>query len=589
MKERLKKVSKNWSLNRKLQVLFGIILVLNLLFLAGFSMYYRADMTEYAMEKDQKLVQSSVDVMDAELQSVNNMSRIIMLNTYVRNYLSAPKEKVRSAYIKALDDLYNCVIQWDYISSIYIIRPDGQKISLQMTLTYMDQDVITGDNWMADLDEKKGKPLLRYGGNGAFSLINGAPLISYMRAVYDVDTQEKIGYLAINLRADFFEDTINSLLEEPGGEALIMDSWGHVLVDTGMPEKLKKKVISEKSDWQDLYREKRKRYIITEKSIPKWDLKIASLRKNDYTAKHYSGLFTIVLIYIAISILSLMTVNFFVRRKITKPIRKLVTSMDQVRDGWLHRVSMKTDNDEIGKLKDSYNTMLVEINNLLKSLVEKEKEEYRLELDVLHEQIKPHFLYNTLYTIEYMALQNKDMKTFESLQTLGRFYKNFLSKGSREIPVSREVQIISDYLKLQSLRYADILTTDIQVDEEAACCYILKLSLQPLVENCIYHGIRPKGELCEIAIHIWCEKNRVMISVKDTGVGMPEDKIQSILSGEKSRSFGLKATIKRLELFYERNDICSIQSEEGEYTEILLKIPMKKEASSDEENQSHAG
>ncbi|MBP1585328.1 MAG: histidine kinase, partial [Lachnospiraceae bacterium] len=207
---------------------------------------------------------------------------------------------------------------------------------------------------------------------------------------------------------------------------------------------------------------------------------------------------------------------------------------------------------------------------------------------VLQEQIKPHFLYNTIGTISALALENDSEEVSSALETMGRFYRNFLSKGDREIPFGKEVTIVKDYLSLQKLRYGDILIDEYDVADAAAECIVPKLTLQPLVENCIYHGIRPKGEPGVIKIKGTIEGDDLHISVTDTGVGMSSEYIEKLMSGKKNGSgdegsFGLWGTIERIRYYSHRDDVFRITSEEGEYTCIELILPANRIGSEPEE------
>ena len=194
---------------------------------------------------------------------------------------------------------------------------------------------------------------------------------------------------------------------------------------------------------------------------------------------------------------------------------------------------------------------------------------------VLQEQIKPHFLYNSIDTIGYMALDAGAENVHGALETLGSFYRNFLSKGEKEIPLKREVWIVKDYLSIQKLRYGDILDDEYDIAEETKELIVPKLILQPLVENCIYHGIRPKGEKGIIKVSSRLEDGKLHIAVRDTGIGMSEEQIEKILTSKKkeadeldSESFGLWGTIERVRYYTGKEDIVNIKSEVGEYTEI---------------------
>lgn len=198
---------------------------------------------------------------------------------------------------------------------------------------------------------------------------------------------------------------------------------------------------------------------------------------------------------------------------------------------------------------------------------------------MLQEQIKPHFLYNTLETISYMAVQENASKAHDALETLGSFYRNFLSKGDRDIPLKRELRITEDYLALQKLRYGDVFEDEYILDESTLDYMIPKLILQPLVENCIYHGVRLKGEKCVIRITTSMEEGGLHIIVYDSGVGMSAEQIKSVLEANEKddnkelSGFGLRGTINRISYYYDSDNVVQISSEPGEYTQIDIYIP----------------
>jgi two-component system sensor histidine kinase YesM len=184
-------------------------------------------------------------------------------------------------------------------------------------------------------------------------------------------------------------------------------------------------------------------------------------------------------------------------------------------------------------------------------------------------------LYNSLETIGFLAIDAGADKVHSALETLGSFYRNFLSKGDREIPLKREITIIKDYLSLQKLRYGDILNDEYEIAPDTEECLIPKLILQPLVENSIYHGIRMKGEQGTIKISSFLEDDDLHILVRDTGIGMTQEQIDKVLSKEKNEgteefneSFGLWGTIERIRCYCDKDDVVRIRSEIGEYTEI---------------------
>ena len=286
-------------------------------------------------------------------------------------------------------------------------------------------------------------------------------------------------------------------------------------------------------------------------------------------------------------VVSLSLAAVFISRNITRPIYSLSEEMEKTKEsGWLKKIDAEMPKNELSMLKDSYNSIIDYLNNLFTDLIDKEKAVQKAEMRVLHEQIKPHFLYNSLATISYMAYEAGAQNVYEALESLGNFYRNFLSKGDREITLRREISIIKDYLALQKLRYGDIIKDEYDIAEDTLELKVPKLLLQPIVENCIYHGIRPKGEEGIIRISAHKLEDNIEVSVYDDGVGMSEDEIERMMAGETGieegsvdsglSGFGLKGTIDRIRYFCDNKDAVRIESTEGEYTKITFVIPLNR-------------
>ena len=270
---------------------------------------------------------------------------------------------------------------------------------------------------------------------------------------------------------------------------------------------------------------------------------VTSIHKGMVSTETIGVLIFLMLVFIA----GVFFVGAYITKNITSPVFDLVKDMEKNREeGTLKKIDTNINVNELILIEDSYNNMVDHVNVLFDRLIEKEQTIQKAELRVLQEQIKPHFLYNSLETIGFLAIDAGADKVHSALETLGSFYRNFLSKGDREIPLKREITIIKDYLSLQKLRYGDILNDEYEIAQDTEECLIPKLILQPLVENSIYHGIRMKGEQGTIKISSFLEDDDLHILVRDTGIGMTQEQIDKVLSREKNEgteefneSFGL--------------------------------------------------
>lgn len=208
--------------------------------------------------------------------------------------------------------------------------------------------------------------------------------------------------------------------------------------------------------------------------------------------------------------------------------------------------------DEIGVLTDSFNDMVRQISGLLKEQYKLGYEIKDLEFQVLQSQINPHFLYNTLDMIYWLGIDNEAPDVAEAAKELGRFYMLSLGHGETIVSLKNELDHVAAYINVQNMRFEDHFKLTIDVSEELYDYKIIKIILQPLVENAILHGIREKSsESGEITIRAWLEDGVITISIEDDGIGIPEEKLGTLLTrGEKNSGYGVWNIHERIQLSY---------------------------------------
>uniref|UniRef100_UPI00136CE0CB sensor histidine kinase n=1 Tax=Clostridium sp. C2-6-12 TaxID=2698832 RepID=UPI00136CE0CB len=238
-------------------------------------------------------------------------------------------------------------------------------------------------------------------------------------------------------------------------------------------------------------------------------------------------------------------------------------------------------NDEVGELGSSFNNMVKEINNLI-NLVQKEEKSKRIaEMNVLQAQIKPHFMYNTLDTIRWMAEEHNEEDIVEIIEAFTNLLRISLSKGKEMISVQDELNHVQSYLIIQKIRYEDKLDYEIEFDENILDFEVIKLILQPLVENAIYHGIKEKRGNGKISITGKIEGNLLCFTVMDNGKGMEEDvlnRINKMLAGvgenKHEIGYGIFNVNERIRMIYGDEYGLKYKSVYGEGTIVELRHPI---------------
>lgn len=568
----MKKRFLSLGLREKIQFLFLCTMIVCILFCSGiFYLILENQMQQSIADKEISNRTAISNNLDSTMKSINSISRLTMLRSTVRTFLLAESNSTPRTR-NALQEIHDILNTFNLSCNVVILRMDGQYLNTGPGITYVNTGKIFETEWLDEVMAQKGNYVIKAGTRDAFRS-NIGEMVSFVRVINDINTQKPIGILAINLPSRFFEQAYEGLSGETSHFALYDTSGSLICKDNEStfsslnPENLLQNTLEETDKL--FYKS-----IFTCDTLGDSHFILASRLEVRILDGLPAKLLAALIIGAFILLAFMWLINTYIAKNVIYPIQRLVDSMAEVQNGWLHRVSMNVSDDEIGLLKNSYNAMLIEINQLIEELLQKEKTLRMAELDALQEQMKPHFLYNTLDMIRYMALENRTDEVYNMLETLGNFYRRFLSKGSTDLSLGEEIEIVKSYLTLQRTRFEDIFTDEYEIEEGLSSIRVPRLILQPLVENSIYHGIRPKGEHGVIRVTVKRQEDFLFLSIYDNGIGMSAHQRELLFSGKDSRSFGFQGTIERIRYYYKTEDVFEIHSVEGEYCEIILKLPL---------------
>ena len=568
----MKKRFLSLGLREKIQFLFLCTMIVCILFCSGiFYLILENQMQQSIADKEISNRTAISNNLDSTMKSINSISRLTMLRSTVRTFLLAESNSTPRTR-NALQEIHDILNTFNLSCNVVILRMDGQYLNTGPGITYVNTDKIFETEWLDEVMAQKGNYVIKAGTRDAFRS-NIGEMVSFVRVINDINTQKPIGILAINLPSRFFEQAYEGLSGETSHFALYDASGRLICKDNEStfsslnPENL---LQNTREETDKLFYKS----IFTCDTLGDSHFILASRLEVRILDGLPAKLLVALIIGAFILLAFMWLINTYIAKNVIYPIQRLVDSMAEVQNGWLHRVSMNVNDDEIGLLKNSYNAMLIEINQLIEELLQKEKTLRMAELDALQEQMNPHFLYNTLDMIRYMALENRTDEVYNMLETLGNFYRRFLSKGSTDLSLGEEIEIVKSYLTLQRTRFEDIFTDEYEIEEGLSSIRVPRLILQPLVENSIYHGIRPKGEHGVIRVTVKRQEDFLFLSIYDNGIGMSAHQRELLFSGKDSRSFGFQGTIERIRYYYKTEDVFEIHSTEGEYCEIILKLPL---------------
>ena len=237
-------------------------------------------------------------------------------------------------------------------------------------------------------------------------------------------------------------------------------------------------------------------------------------------------------------------------------------------------------NDEMGKLCATYNAMLDTIDSLINDVYELYRKQKRFELKALQAQINPHFLYNTLDSINWMARAHHARDISKMVSALGTFFRHSLNKGNEYTTIENEFKQIKSYTDIQKIRYDDKFDISFDIDEELLQCTIIKLCVQPLVENCILHGFEEFEEGGMINIRLYAEGDYIYISVEDNGCGTDTDELNTALAkeidyNEPIEKYGLSNVNLRIKLYFDETCGLTFTTNEKGGVTALIKIRRK--------------
>jgi len=521
--------------------------------------------------------------MESQFRHAENLSTIIAANDTVQDILrSLDNRDELGSYVGRLElraALDNIIEPRTSVSSV-IIFPQDRNTRPVGTSQVRTERIEDYPEW--DENRSHGTPIWEPTKPFSFQ-ISYAPLdaVSLTRPVYDISN----GRLSALVQIHMFEPLISRLYADikygETGRFFIVDSKGIV-----MSSKERAEIYTDLSgeaymDWAlshqhdgRLFEMEGKRMLITTQQVKgmNWHI-IGKVPVEELTRD--SRRVTLLLVSAgAFCVLLAILLSFLLSRSISRPITGLSRAMANAGKGDL-KVQMEVKGqDEVAFLSRSFNKMIGQISLLMDSVYTEQQRKREYELIALQAQINPHFLYNTLENVSALAKLERSEDVFLMVKALSRFYRIALSKGSSLISVREELDLVKDYVTIQQIRYRDQFDFYVDMEEELLQMTIVKLTLQPLVENAIYHGLRKKRGRGRIDIRGERSGDSLMIAVTDNGVGMKDaGMLLQAVPESRPRSFGVRSVDERIKLSFGPMYGLTIQSVPGEGTTLFMRMP----------------
>lgn len=524
--------------------------------------------------------------MESLLKNINDDSKIIAYNEVVQNTLQMEMPLDYESRANLQDAINLIAACCEGISSIYLFDNEGEAYTagnvyeVEEIRSYLKETSM----YQSELKKSGGSSKDSFVFSYQTYLDENRQIISFIRKIRNLDTMEDMGILAINIPATRILETFSQISLQNNMEIAVLDQDKNIIAASSEGDWLKEMSEKEKlktgTEAFKVVLNDGKRYRIgkVESESQDWSVVAALPRSETLAAMQAYALFSV------ICILAGMGMCVFgasqITRRINRPLKNMLSSMEQVKEGRLERVVVIETNAEIDELQKHYNQMLDETEQLMTQKVEEQRMRRKYELSLLQAQIKPHFLYNTFDSVCALAMMGETKAVYTMMQALGQYYRKSLHKGQQIIPVKEEIEIVENYLIIQSFRYDDVFEVEYDIDDSVKDCKTVKLILQPLVENAIYHGFRENDLQGTITIRAKDDGDYIKFQVEDDGIGMEKEKLDRILyctEDSPEKRFGLFGTIQRIQLYYQQENLVQIDSEVGKGTVITVRIPKEKD------------
>ncbi len=584
---------RNLSLKKKLLFSYILLIVIPLVILGFYSYYYFSNtLYEKVVISSQESNAQIVKNIDNFLTSLSKISEFPSLDDTVSSILRKDYTKSENRFVEILSDvedanasLYKGVFYMnEYIGSVTVVPNNidyvfNVSIIPKYTISYPDKS----QKWYQDILKAEAKAVI-FGIHRDFLQTDGEYVISVGRSIVDPFTNKSYGVTVLNVKADRIMTLWKDISLTPESKFAVLDNKNNIIYSSGIGvsgENIStipgfSKVIDQDGstetiiDGEDVYLN------IATSELYQW--RVVSITPKDelfseiYNIRDITVLLCIVLILLALSVSTIIATG------ITKPVLMLKKSMISVENGDLN-VTSSISGGEIGELSSGFNRMISETRKLIQKIYEQETEKRDAEIIALQSQISPHFLYNTLNTIKWMAKIQGSTGIVNALGSLIQLL-TFASKNKDNlISIKEELEQLNYYVDIMNLRFNDKFSVEYRVDDEALKCMTLKFLLQPIVENAIIHGFEDLSGNGVINITIVKKDDRIIYDVIDNGKGIDQETIRKILYSEEYSSkkkfskIGLYNVNKRIKLEFGESYGVEIPEETGKNSRVHVEIP----------------
>lgn len=572
----MKRLSSDLEKRVKVSFLIGVLIIVSLL-LATFYVVYRVNLEKQQMYSLNQNYTQNYEGISSNVERMEKLSRqfSVGLSLEMMQIFGEDSLKDDMAMFEDLTEYTNTLeFSMGDISIFYYIDDDFVVVH-QNGLHYRPIKSIESEDWYEKLKENNGR-------NTWFSFQKDEyfpenKTLSLARYITDSnDYRNQIGVLVFSMDTSTLLRSFTKITEQQ--VIYLADENGTIIASSEALEnnpKWGQESNSQSSmDAYEVWKNEQGKFLIRRCEIDDTGIYLVSLVPYEYMGAIYkSFLFWVLGGYFLILLLAAFYISFMSKR-LTIPLKKLAESISTATvSGKLECLEIDSTEKEICTLVDAYNMLIQKIEILLKQQYSLGKEKQQAELMALQSQINPHFLYNTLEMVNWMAERNEKENVQTVIQKMSTFYRLVLSKGKDIVTIREELALCETYLTIQQMRFQGRIQYERDVDDEILDYLIPKITLQPFVENAILHGIIASIEgRGTLSINGWEEDGRIILAVMDDGAGMAEEDREK--SNSKGSHYGMKNIGLRLSVYYQEDIKIEVESTKGVGTCVSINIPM---------------
>lgn len=597
------------SLSLKAQlIIFFVIMTFSILSLSFVTGYMNImDIMQKRSEKAviQQFQQAEYNILSF-LSEVDKVSKLFLLDPKVQAFLESQKlSQVETIY--NINDITSKLSEiksnYDYIESIYLFSEKGEIFGLksQFSNYYMQDDTKSHQIFASKMyvESKKRFPSMIWVGgilasdfeNEVNHSLNENPvhIISAVRGVKSLYSSEQSGTEFININEKTLRQIYNKFPASPNSDTYILDETGKIIScnndnDIGKVSSSFSMLKPDETYGSLVYeKDKLKKQLVYYRiGQTGWTL-VSEIPLNEFS-NDISSLRKIVFLMFSLSFIAILLITSIWIRRVLQPLNDLSKAMKAVSGGVLGKTVSKMPRNELGVVIRQFNNMSNSILKLVEENKSIEEEKRRLEIETLQAQINPHFLYNTLNTIKWMAMMLNAENIVGSLTALGNLLRPIFANRSINSTIAEEIEYVDNYVKIMNIRFGEGVKVTIDIPEVLRKCQILRFTLQPIVENAFSHGMKKQNYIGEIRIHGDDQGEQILLEVSDNGEGISEEMLDSIKEtlqqvstdlkkNSGSMSIGLSNVNRRIKLHFGNSYGISIESNINEGTKVSIKLP----------------